>query len=604
MNFNLRVRFIQSIGRRFIIEWLIVGSLGIAIVLLNSIGHLTAGADRLVYDRFVDFLQQPTTAEIAQFARQSWPRGMHTGLLDTQPNPSLIYPVDGLRVFCVSLVPLAALLAGFLALSPRRTLLLTVALCGASAAASELLLYNAHQWISPLPAIVGLIVMYPIWSWRRLEMTLSYLRRALQSLADEPSVLLNLRHQPNKFSGDLLEQHLALMAHASRHMQDIKRFIWDSLNSVPEPILVCDLDGVVLIANQAAKSYFARLHALPPERRKMCAVFGDLDFIKVTALTDHATAEAAYTAADPAHANAAIRENWPALLDPARREYASTMERGIEVRDRNERDHLLRYAKCTNAQGVLTGWIADLVDVSAVYAAERQREDALALLSHDMRSPQVSIVALVEIERTYLKSDRICEVLDRIERYALRALALADNFVQLARAESQVYVWNIVSLVEIAINASEEVWPQAHAKQIQLKMQFDEKKYWIRADPSLMTRALVNLFNNAVKYSPPGTHITCTIEPETTPYAGVTARVRCVISDQGYGMSAEQQVQLFERFRRFHTVEHPKADGAGLGLVFVKTVIMRHGGTVQVDSRVGVGTTFIVLLPVLDEAGA
>jgi len=546
-----------------------------------------------LYDRFAT----PVSGELGPMPGVY----IHANVLDTLLSGHEIYPVRALWIFVLSLLPLAVLLAGFLVLSPWRSLVLTASLCCSVAAVSIALLYGVRLWMSPVPAMVGLIAVYPIWNWRRLEMTMSYLRQELQRLADEPHLLPEAPSQRHEFGGDVLERHMALMAQAAQRMQDMKRFVWDSLDSVPEPILVSDLNGVVLIANQAAKNHFARLGAPMPEGRSMREALGDLRFVKAIEIAgDGAAGELLETDCDPA-ADVAIQAHWPALLDPTRYEYAEAMARGIEVRDSQEHDHLLRYAKCTNAQGDLSGWIAGLVDVSALHAAERQREDALTLLSHDMRSPQVSIVALVEIERARIDSERMRELLDRIERYAQRALALADDFVQLARAESQAYVLEVVSLVELVIDASDEVWPQAQAKHIELKMQFDENKYWIRADPSLITRALVNILNNAVKYSPPETLITCTIMLESK--AGTGPRVLCTISDQGYGISTEQQVHLFERFRRFRAVDQPEISGTGLGMAFVKTVVTRHGGTVRVDSASGAGTRFTLALPVLDEAG-
>ena len=119
---------------------------------------------------------------------------------------------------------------------------------------------------------------------------------------------------------------------------------------------------------------------------------------------------------------------------------------------------------------------------------------------------------------------------------------------------------------------------------------------WINADRSLMTRALVNILNNAVKYSPSNTRIVCTIrlaEP-------AEARVICSIRDEGEGISLEDQANLFAPFRRFHAARHPEVSGAGLGMAFVKTVVTRHGGEVRVESESGKGTTFTMELPTLD----
>lgn len=512
---------------------------------------------------------------------------IHALVLDTLLSGTAIEPASQLTVVLASLVPLALLLAGFLVLSPLRTLLLLPLLALLSLAGSAALLYYARIWLAPVPAIVALGIVYPLWSWRRLEMTMAYLRKELRQLADEPYLLPEAPTPPREFGGDVLAQQMALMAQAAQRLQDMRRFVWDSLDSVPEPLVVADLRGVVLIANHAARTYFAHLNESAAEGRAMQEVFGDLALVKPIDPNPDTLAFA--------HAH------WPAPLDPARGEFAQLMERGVEVRARDGSDYLLRYASCTNAQGQAVGWIAGLVDVTALHDAERQREHALRLLSHDMRSPQASIVALVETERERgtLAAAPVREVMDRIERYARRSLTLADDFVQLARAESQVYALEPTSLTELAIDASDEVWPQASAKHIQIETAFEgEQMGWINADRSLMTRALVNILNNAVKYSPPETRIVCSIAVAD----GRTPRVICAIRDEGYGIPLEDQAKLFQPFRRFHAGQRPEVSGAGLGMAFVKTVVTRHGGEVHVESAPDQGTTVTMSLPALDAA--
>lgn len=512
---------------------------------------------------------------------------IHALVLDTLLSGTAIEPASQLTVVLASLVPLALLLAGFLVLSPLRTLLLLPLLALLSLAGSAALLYYARIWLAPVPAIVALGIVYPLWSWRRLEMTMAYLRKELRQLADEPYLLPEAPTPPREFGGDVLAQQMALMAQAAQRLQDMRRFVWDSLDSVPEPLVVADLRGVVLIANHAARTYFAHLNESAAEGRAMQEVFGDLALVKPIDPNPDTLAFA--------HAH------WPAPLDPARGEFAQLMERGVEVRARDGSDYLLRYASCTNAQGQAVGWIAGLVDVTALHDAERQREHALRLLSHDMRSPQASIVALVETERERgtLAAAPVREVMDRIERYARRSLTLADDFVQLARAESQVYALEPTSLTELAIDASDEVWPQASAKHIQIETAFDgEQMGWINADRSLMTRALVNILNNAVKYSPPETRIVCSIAVAE----GRTPRVICAIRDEGYGIPLEDQAKLFQPFRRFHAGQRPEVSGAGLGMAFVKTVVTRHGGDIHVESAPDQGTTVTMSLPALDAA--
>jgi CHASE2 domain-containing sensor protein/signal transduction histidine kinase len=542
-----------------------------------------------LYDRFAT----PVSGELGPLPGVY----IHANVLNTLLSGREIEPAEPWLLFVVSLVPLAVLLAGFLVLSPRRSLLLTAGLALLAAAGSAALLYGARFWMSPVPAVLGLVAVYPIWNWRRLEMTMAYLRGELQRLADEPHLLPETPQRRREFGGDVLEQHMALMAQAAQRVQDMKRFVWDSLDSMPEPILVSDVGGVVLLSNHAAKAHFARIRAPLPDGHLMKDVLGGLTLVKTI---DRG-------APSDADRNLLAHAQWPALLDPARGEFAALMAQGVEVRDASGRDYLLRYATCTNAQGETTGWIAGLVDVSALHAAERQREDALRLLSHDMRSPQASILALVEIERARAEPALADGLLERISRYAQRALTLADDFVQLARAESQTYELEPVNLADLMIEASDEVWPQAHAKRITLHTDTgdaadDADGHWICADRSLMTRALVNILNNAVKYSPPDTQIVCSIAgPASAAVPAVARRVSCTIRDQGYGIPKEQQAGLFERFRRFHATERPEVGGAGLGMAFVKTVVTRHGGDVDVVSAPGEGTAFTIHLPVFDD---
>ncbi|PPK42843.1 CHASE2 domain-containing sensor protein [Trinickia symbiotica] len=510
----------------------------------------------------------------------------HASVLDMLLNGTAIRPVSPLGLLAAWLLPLAALLVGFLVLSPMFSLALAIVLAGSALAVDAMLLHTLRLWVSPVPAILGLVAVYPVWSWRRLEMTMAYLRKELRHLADEPYLLPEAPTRQNEFMGDALEQQMSLMAQAARRARDMKRFVWDSLDNGPEPIFVADVNNVVLIANRAARAYCARLSAPGPEGWPLQAVLTDCAFSKTVG-------------AEPEDELIA-RRDWPAVMNPTRPEYKRIMTNGIEVRCRDDRDYLLRYSECSNAFGEATGWIAGLVDTTALHEAERQREDALQLLSHDMRSPHASILALVEMERARIESEQVRNVMDRIARYATRALTLADDFVQLARAESQAYEFEPVNLADLVLDASDQVWPQAHAKRIRIDAELgDSEGCWIRADRSLLTRALVNILQNAIKYSPDDTRIACTILPASASLAG--GHVSCSIRDQGYGIPLDKQGRLFERFRRFHAGERPEVGGAGLGMAFVKTVVVRHGGEVAVHSEQGKGTEFVISLPPLVE---
>jgi CHASE2 domain-containing sensor protein/signal transduction histidine kinase len=494
-----------------------------------------------------------------------------------------IHPVRGWWLFAASCAPLAALLAGLLFLSPWRTLLLTMGLGIFPLVLSAVLLDAASIWLSPVPAVLAVAIVYPLWSWRRLEMTMSRLQGELQRLADDGDDLQIIPARSREVRGDALERHIALVEQAADRMQDMKRFVWDCLNSLPEPILVADRQGLVCVANKAAHGCFARLSARTPEGRRLTDVLGDMAFIKAIASEDASEVQ--------------LRSRWPEVLDPTDPNGERILKHGIEVRDRAERDYLLRYARCRNARGEASGyWVVGLAEVTALHAAEQAREDALRLLSHDMRSPHASVLALIEEEMAVTRSDRLRTLLGHIERYTRRALTLADDFVQLTRAESQAYVFEPINLADVVLDASDEIWPQARAKGIFVETHFEGDTHWVHADRSLMTRAMTNLLNNAVKYSPSETVVRVSVA------SAENERVQCRIVDQGYGMTEDALAHLFERFRRFRAPGQPHSQGAGLGMALVKTVVTRHEGDVAVTSEPGRGTTVTVSVPRWDGA--
>jgi signal transduction histidine kinase len=116
----------------------------------------------------------------------------------------------------------------------------------------------------------------------------------------------------------------------------------------------------------------------------------------------------------------------------------------------------------------------------------------------------------------------------------------------------------------------------------------------VHADRSLLTRALINLVDNAIKYTDPGGRVDCRLWAAPS---SVGPCVICTIADSGRGMSADQLSHLFERFRRAPTDGKTPIDGVGLGLAFVQTVVQRHGGIITCESKPLEGAVFTVTLP-------
>lgn len=225
------------------------------------------------------------------------------------------------------------------------------------------------------------------------------------------------------------------------------------------------------------------------------------------------------------------------------------------------------------------------------YAARAaiQREHMVELLSHDIRSPQSSILAVLDTGSVPAGAAQ------KIAGYARRTLGLADNFVNLAKAESGILAVEVVNLSDLVTETLDDLWPLARKAEVRLVCEGDEAEYLIAGDRSLLTRALINLLDNAIKHSPAGGRITATLTP-----ARAGDAVQLSIRDEGPGVAAERRADLFRRFERVAGV---KAQGVGLGLTLVAEVARRHGGEVICADR-SPGATFILTLPLRASSAA
>ncbi len=451
-----------------------------------------------------------------------------------------------------TVVPVALALLAVLLLAPTASLLASAGLLIATVVAAALAPSVAGLQFAPTAALLGVLLAYPLWVWRRLRAAMGYLLeefRRMENRRDLPTML------PAARSGDLLDRHISALQNASEQLRNLHRFVSETLNSLPDATLIADASGHVLAGNQAAYQYFRRQ--------------------KVARLRGHAIGELLH-GVHRAGTQQPVFE-----MDRLR---LATEPWGAEARDADGRDLLVRFVPCFNTDGQTTSWITSLVDITPIREAERQRDVALRFISHDMRSPQASILALLEVQRMNPQQPMQPETLGRIERHARRTLDLAEEFVQLARAESSTYHLDTVNLVDLLDEAVDEVWPQAQAQRVNLLVVRPEAPALCEVDRGLLTRAMANLLGNAVKYGGAGTEVLCAVHAATGGW-------RVSITDQGPGMTPEQQQRLFQQFARLDP-EHSATRGVGLGLVFVRTVIERHGARIEVISQPGHGTTF------------
>ena len=458
-------------------------------------------------------------------------------------------------------------------LSPKRALLVSVALVAGILLTAWLLLAYASLWFAPTAALVGVALCYPLWSWRSQEAALRYMDHELRRLQREYPPVLNEARAPLTGPNASLESRVGELQRALERVRNLRRFLADGLDGMPDATLVFDQEGHMQFRNQAAVMYFQRLGMRPPR------VGHPATHLLEKTISDETTRQ---RVAD------ALRGKLPT-------NDTSRWTADLEVRDYAGRDLILKCAPIHTAEGNFAGTVATLTDISRIRQAERQREETLRFISHDMRAPQSSILALVEMKQESGIQDGQGETLARIATLANRTLHLVDDFVHLTRAESMTISAVELDLGSLLQDGVDEFWASAHKRGITLSLRTPLPVAYTRGDQTLLMRALCNLVDNAIKYSPPQTCVECGIEQAQDVW-------RVSIQDQGQGIAESDLARLFEPFSRVGVETRNDVGGAGLGLAFVRTVAERHGGTVEVRSEIGVGSVFTLCLPVAPEA--
>lgn len=453
-------------------------------------------------------------------------------------------------VLALSLAPLTLLVGGFLFLRPFANMVLGAGLIVLTLAASLTAFLSANLWFPPAAAVAGLALAYPFWSWRRLAAASAYMQSEVETFERDAPSLPGATLSSFRPQGDVVAKQVDALRAALKQLRDLDRFISDALRSLPDATVVADPTGRVLLSNDRARHLF---NPALDGQADLAALFQSLG--------------------EPSWRRFLVAED----ADPG------------DIQTPGGRTMKVAAAALTDALGQPIGHIVRFADMTLFRVAERQREQALQLLSHDMRAPQVSILTLLEGSQS--RTDPAFE--RRIGDYARQTLDLAEGYVQLARAESQPYRTVVLDLGQVLMDAADTLWPQASAKGVTIQTPTGDEEYLVEGDPALLRRLLTNLLDNALKYGPPKGVIACTLDIETSD-DGDLCKVR--ISDQGPGLSVEAARRLFQPFG------HGDADhrGAGLGLAFVRTVAEHHGGHVRYEAG-AVGATFVLTLPRLIE---
>ncbi|WP_144637211.1 CHASE2 domain-containing protein [Bordetella genomosp. 13] len=451
-------------------------------------------------------------------------------------------------------------------LPPRGALLLTGVMLVAVLAGAFLMLRYLQLWFAPSAALLGLALSYPLWSWRGQEAVLRHMDSELKRLRQEYPPIMGEARLLALATSWSVEDRLDELRQALTRVRNLRRFLADSLDGIPDATLVFDAGGRLQFCNRAALDYFRGLGVRAPRNGQPAAW-----------LMEKIVADATVRA----EINRALHD-----VHPDEREAPWSLDQ--EVRDYTGRSFLVKCAPIRNDEDAFAGSVVTLSDITAIRAAERKREETLRFVSHDMRAPQNSILALVDLSRGLQQSEEGREAWSRVEQQAHRTLRLVDDFVHLTRAESLKIGETRVDLTALVLDAMDDVWALARARGIALEPQ-DMPQAFVRGDHALLRRALNNLLDNAIKYTPEGGHVSAALRADGAHWV-------VAVADDGVGIAPEDVPRLFQAFSRVGSTRSDTA-GAGLGLAFVHTVATRHGGGVQVSSRHGTGSTFTLSLP-------
>jgi two-component system phosphate regulon sensor histidine kinase PhoR len=250
------------------------------------------------------------------------------------------------------------------------------------------------------------------------------------------------------------------------------------------------------------------------------------------------------------------------------------------------------HASASPLGGAIPGVVLTATDISVMKRLETMRRDFVANVSHELRTPIHLIRGYTEALRAGASTEESAKYLEIIERSAVRMERIVSDLLQLARLERDPADWlhlEPCSLDEICASATEAIQPQASAKSVKIVAEL-EAGLRFSANAGLVEQALVNLLENAVRYSPEGSNIR--LEGKTA--AGF---VELCVRDYGPGIPSPDLERIFERFYRADKSRDRKSGGTGLGLAIVRHIALAHGGSVSAESWAGEGSLFMLRFP-------
>jgi two-component system phosphate regulon sensor histidine kinase PhoR len=246
-------------------------------------------------------------------------------------------------------------------------------------------------------------------------------------------------------------------------------------------------------------------------------------------------------------------------------------------------------------EGMNTGVIVILDDVTRQWQAEQDKTRFISMVAHELKSPIAAIINYINIILTGMFDDQVEKIHEMMERSKIRGEALLDlirDLLFLNQSDAGKVEKSIERLELKAVLREQLEFFQAQADRtgVTLTLEAPEAEYPVPVDRKDLDRITMNLISNGIKYNREGGTLTLIIQQDDE-------SVVVKVCDTGIGMSEEEMKGLFVEFYRVKNPNTSGIPGTGLGLATVKRIIGEYNGSIQVDSTLGKGSTFTVTLP-------
>jgi len=236
--------------------------------------------------------------------------------------------------------------------------------------------------------------------------------------------------------------------------------------------------------------------------------------------------------------------------------------------------------------------------VNEATEANAAKTSFLFNMSHDIRTPMNAIIGLTNLLRKH-QDDPVKrnDYLGKIENSSAVLLSIINNVLEMARIEKGTVrvEENVIDLNHLSQSIHDIAYDHFLKKDIEISTEYTVQHHFYYGDETKLREVFMNIISNAYKYTPEGGKIS--VKLEELPFTESSSLYRTTITDTGIGMSQEFLPHLFEEFTRENNTTQNKIEGTGLGMPIVKCLVELMGGTIEVQSQQGVGTTFVVIIP-------